>query len=165
MPLYIRVACHFCYGLLRLTGADRPARFSTSHLTEQRLGDTRSPSRMLSPSMADSLSASNGMRFIHPHAPMTRKVTRTQKTRGKQATVNGHSLVIVAPRGQASVPVVEANLRRLVAGRRSNTVWDFTKFPRYVQVIAQCMGIRQERFPCCYGPQMPQSSFRSVRAT
>ena len=138
---------------------------STSHLTEQRLGDTRSPSRMLSPSMADSLSASNGMRFFHPHAPMTRKVTRTQKTRGKQATVNGHSLVIVAPRGQASVPVVEANLRRLVAGSRSNTVWDFTGHPRYVQVIAQCMGIRQERFPCCYGPQMPQSIFKSVKAT
>ena len=165
MPLCIRVARHFCYGLLRLTGADRLARFSTSDLTEQRLGDTRSPSRMLSPSMADSLSASNGMRFIHPHAPMTRKVTRTQKTRGKQATVNGHSLVIVAPRGKASVPVVEANLRRLVAGRRSNTVWDFTKFPRYVQVIAQCMGIRQERFPCCYGPQMPHSISKSVKAT
>jgi len=96
---------------------------------------------------------------------MTRKVTRSQKTRGKQATVNGHSVVIVAPRGKASVPVVEANLRRLVAGKHPYMVWNFTKFPRYVQVIAQCMGIRQERFPCCYGPQMPQSSFRSVRAT
>ena len=96
---------------------------------------------------------------------MTRKVTRTQKTRGKQAKVNGHSHVIVAPRGQASVPVVEANLRRLVAGSRSNTVWDFTSYPRYVQVIAQCMGIRQERFPCCYGPQMPHSISKSVKAT
>ena len=115
--------------------------------------------------MADSLSASNGMSFLHPHAPMTRKVTRTQKTRGKQATVNGHSHVIVAPRGQASVPVVEANLRRFVAGSRSNTVWDFTGHPRYVQVIAQCMGIRQERFPCCYGPQMPHSISKSVKAT
>lgn len=115
--------------------------------------------------MADSRIASNGMRSIHLHAPMTRKVTRTQKTRGKQAKVNGHSLVIVAPRGQASVPVVEANLRRLVENKRPDMIWDFTKFPRYVQVIAQCMGIRQERFPCCYGPQMPQSIYKSVKAT
>ena len=115
--------------------------------------------------MVDSHSASNGMRFIHLHAPMTRKVARLQKTRGKQATVNGHSHVIVASRGQASVPVVEAILRRLVASRRSNTVWDFTGHPRYVQVIAQCMGIRQERFPCCYGPQMLPSIYKSAKAT
>ena len=30
----------------------------------QRLGDTRPPSQMLSPSMADSLIASNGMRYF-----------------------------------------------------------------------------------------------------
>ena len=96
---------------------------------------------------------------------MTRKVTRSQKTRGKQATVNGHSLVIVAPRGQASVPVVEANLRHLVANKSPEMIWDFTNFPRYVQVIAQCMGIRQEHFPCCYGPQMQQGISKSVKAT
>ena len=115
--------------------------------------------------MADSRIASNGMRFFHPHALMTRKVTRRQKTRGKQATVNGHSQVITAPRGYTSVPVVEANLRRLVENKRPDMIWDFTNFPRYVQVIAQCMGIRQERFPCCYGPQMPQGMYKSVKAT
>ena len=96
---------------------------------------------------------------------MTRKVRRSQKARGKQATVNGHSHVIVAPRGQTSVPVVEANLRRLVANKHPNMLWNFTSFPRYVQVIAQYMGIRQEHLPCCYGPQMPQGISKSVKAS
>ena len=97
---------------------------------------------------------------------MTRKVTRSQKkARGKQATVNGHSVVIRVPDGELSVSEVEANLKRFVANKCPNMLWDFTKFPRYVHVIAQCMGIRQERFPCCYGPQMPQSFFKSAKAT
>ena len=96
---------------------------------------------------------------------MTRKVTRKQKARGKQSIVNGHSVVIRVPRGELSATEVEANLRRLVANKHPNMLWNFTKFPRYVQVIAQCMGIRQERFPCCYGPQMPQGIFKSAKAT
>ena len=64
---------------------------------------------------------------------MTRKVTRSQKARGKQATVNGHSVVIRVPRGELSVPEVEANLQCLVANKHPNMLWDFTKFPRYVQ--------------------------------
>ena len=96
---------------------------------------------------------------------MTRKVTRLQKARGKQATVNGHSVVIRVPCGELSVPEVEANLQCLVANKHPNMLWDFTKFPRYVQVIAQCMGIRQERFPCCYGPQMLPSIYKSAIAS
>ena len=97
---------------------------------------------------------------------MTRKVTRSQKkARGKQAIVNGHNVVIRVPYGELSVPEIEANLQRLLGDKYPNMLWDFTKFPRYVQVIAQCMGIRQERFPCCYGPQMPQSFFKSAKAT
>ena len=96
---------------------------------------------------------------------MTRKVTRSQKSRGKQGTVNGHDFVIRVPAGQKSVTEVEADLRRLVGKSRPDTLWDFTSFPRYVQVIAQCMGIRQERFQCCYGPQMPPSTYKSAKAT
>ena len=97
---------------------------------------------------------------------MTRKVTRSQKkARGKQATVNGHSVVIRVPDGELSVSEVEANLKRFVANKHPNMLWNLTKFPRYVQVIAQCMGIRQERFPCCYGPQMLQSIYKSAKAT
>ena len=103
--------------------------------------------------------------IFHSYAPMTRKVTRKQKARGKQSIVNGHSVVIRVPHGELSATEIEANLRRLVADKHPYMLWNFTKFPRYVQVIAQCMGIRQERFPCCYGPQMPHSISKSVKAT
>ena len=96
---------------------------------------------------------------------MTRKVTRKQKARGKQSIFNGHSVVIRLPHGELSATEIEANLRRLVADKHPYMLWNFTKFPRYVQVIAQCMGIRQERFPCCYGPQMPHSIYKSAKAT
>ena len=75
---------------------------------------------------------------------MTRKVTRKQKSRGKQGTVGDYGQVIRVPRGGLSVAEIEANLTRLVAGKHPNTVWDST-YPRYVQVIASRMGIRQER--------------------
>ena len=92
--------------------------------------------------MADSLIASNGMRYFHPHAPMTRKVTRKQKSRGKQGTVGEYGQVIRVPRGGLSVAEIKANLTRFVAGKHPNTVWNFTSYPRYVQVIASRMGIR-----------------------
>ena len=95
---------------------------------------------------------------------MARRVTRSQKARGKQGTVNGHDVVIRVPRGQKSVTEIEAGLRRLTADKRSDILWDMTSLPRYVQVIAQCMGIRQERFQCCYGPQMPPAIYKSVKA-
>ena len=93
---------------------------------------------------------------------MTRKVKQSQKARGKTGTVNGHNLVIRVPHGELGVAEVEANVRRLVVDLRS---YNFDGWPTYVKVIAQCMGIRQERFPCCYGPQMPQSFFKSAKAT
>ena len=95
---------------------------------------------------------------------MTRKVTRSQIARGKQGTVNGHDVVIRVPRGQNSVAKIEAGLRRMTADKRSDALWDFTSLPRYVQVIAQCMGLRQERFQCCYGPQMPPAVSKSAKA-
>jgi len=76
---------------------------------------------------------------------MTRKVTRKQKSRGKQGTVGDYGQVIRVPRGGLSVAEIEANLARFVAGKHPNTVWNFDTYPRYVQVIASRMGIRQER--------------------
>ena len=93
---------------------------------------------------------------------MTRKVKQSQKARGKAGTVNGHSLVIRVPYGGISVVEVEANVRRLVGDLRS---YNFDGWPTYVKVVAQCMGIHQDDYPCCYGPQMPQSICKSVKAT
>ena len=61
---------------------------------------------------------------------MTRKVTRKQKSRGKQGTVAGYGQVIRVPRGGLSVAEIEANLTRFVAGKHPNTVWNFTSYPR-----------------------------------
>ena len=47
---------------------------------------------------------------------MTRKVTRKQKSRGKQGTVADYGQVIRVPRGGLSVAEIEANLARFVAG-------------------------------------------------
>ena len=93
---------------------------------------------------------------------MTRKVKQSQKARGKIGTVNGHNLVIRVPHGELGVAEVEANVRRLVGDLRS---YNFDGWPTYVKVIAQCMGIHQDDYPCCYGPQMPHSISKSVKAT
>ena len=76
---------------------------------------------------------------------MTRKVTRKQKSRGKQGTVADCDQVIRVPRGGLSVAEIEANLARFVAGKHPTTVWNFSTWSCYVQVIASRMGIRQER--------------------
>ena len=76
---------------------------------------------------------------------MTRKVTRKQKSRGKQGKVGDYGEVIRVPCGGLSVDEIEANLTRFVAGKHPNTVWNFSSYPRYVQVIASRMGIRQVR--------------------
>ena len=76
---------------------------------------------------------------------MIRKVTRKQKSRGKQGKVDDYGEVIRVPRGGLSVAEIEANLTRFVARKHLNTVWNFSSYPRYVQVIASRMGIRQER--------------------
>ena len=38
-------------------------------------------------------------------------------------------------------------------------------FPKHVKIAAQYMGIKQEDLPCCYGPQMPHSIYKSAKAT
>ena len=46
-----------------------------------------------------------------------------------------------------------------------DSVFDFSGYKPYVRQIAQCMGLKQEGLPCCYGPQMPHSISKSVKAT
>ena len=96
---------------------------------------------------------------------MSRTESKLKKAQGKLATlVNGHDVYFRYPAGGLDVEEIGQNLLNLKE-RHGDPVFDFSNYKPYIRLIAQCMGLKQEGYPCCYGPQMPQSSFRSVRAT
>ena len=97
---------------------------------------------------------------------MSRSLSKLKKAKGKLAMqVNGHDVEFRFPRrGGLGVEKIGQNLLRLKE-QHGDAVFDFSNYKPYVRQIAQCMGLKQEGLPCCYGPQMPQSSYRSVKAT
>ena len=89
----------------------------------------------------------------------------TEKSSGKAGQVgNGHDVDFRNPAGGLGVEEIGQNLLKLKE-QHGDAVFDFSNYKPYIRLIAQCMGLKQEGLPCCYGPQMPQSIFKSVKAT
>ena len=78
--------------------------------------------------------------------------------------VNGHVVDFRYPAGCLDVEEIGQNLLKLKE-QHGDAVFDFSNYKPYIRLIAQCMGLKQEGCPCCYGPQMPQSIFKLVKAT
>lgn len=98
---------------------------------------------------------------------MSRSASKLKKARGKLAThINGHTLdePIRVPAGGLDVEEIALNLL-LLRESRGDLLFDFSNYKPYVRLIAQCMGLKQEHYPCCYGPQMPPGIYKSVKAT
>ena len=96
---------------------------------------------------------------------MSRTASKLKKAQGKLATlVNGHVVDFRYPAGGLDVEEIGQNLLNLKE-QHGDAVFDFSNYKPYIRRIAQCMGLKQEGLPCCYGPQMPQSSYRSAKAT
>lgn len=88
---------------------------------------------------------------------MSRSAAKLRKAKGKLVTqVNGHSVEIRLPERGLAAEEIGQNLLKLKE-RHGNPVFDFSNYKPYVRLIAQCMGLKQEGLPCCYGPQMRQS--------
>ena len=96
---------------------------------------------------------------------MSRTASKLKKARGKLARqVNGHDVDFRYPAGGLDAEEIGQNLLKLKE-QLGDPVFDFSNYKPYIRLIAQCMGLKQEGLPCCYGPQMPQSSYRSAKAT
>ena len=96
---------------------------------------------------------------------MSRSLSKLKKAKGKRATlVNGHDVDFRYPAGGLDVEEIGQNLLMLKE-QHGDAVFDFSNYKPYIRLIAQCMGLKQEGLPCCYGPQMPQSYYRSAKAT
>ena len=88
---------------------------------------------------------------------MSRSAAKLRKAKGKLVTlVNGHSVEIRLAEGGLAAEEIGQNLLRLKE-IHGNALWDLSSYKPYVRLIAQCMGLKQEGLPCCYGPQMRQS--------
>lgn len=97
---------------------------------------------------------------------MGRSASKLKKARGKLASrVNGHVVdEFRYPAGGLGVEEIGQNLLKLKE-QHGDAVFDFSNYKPYIRLIAQCMGLKQEGLPCCYGPQMPHSISKSVKAT
>ena len=96
---------------------------------------------------------------------MSRSAAKLRKARGELVTlVNGHSVQIRLPEGGFGAEKIAKNLLKY-KDHCGDSVFDFSGYKPYVRQIAQCMGLKQEGLPCCYGPQMPLSISKSVKAT
>lgn len=96
---------------------------------------------------------------------MSRSASKLKKARGKLASrVNGHVVDFRYPAGGLDVEEIGQNLLKLKE-RHGDPVFDFSNYKPYIRQIAQCMGLKQEGLPCCYGPQMPPSISKSAKAT
>jgi len=96
---------------------------------------------------------------------MSRTASKLKKARGKLARqVNGHDVDFRYPAGGLDAEEIGQNLLKLKE-QHGDPVFDFSNYKPYIRLIAQCMGLKQEGLPCCYGPQMPQSISKSVKAT
>ena len=96
---------------------------------------------------------------------MSRTASKLKKARGKLARqVNGHDVDFRYPAGGLDAEEIGQNLLKLKE-QHGDPVFDFSNYKPYIRLIAQCMGLKQEGLPCCYGPQMPLSISKSVKAT
>ena len=96
---------------------------------------------------------------------MSRTASKLKKAQGKLATlVNGHDVYFRYPAGGLDVEEIGQNLLNLKE-RHGDPVFDFSNYKPFIRLIAQCMGLKQEGYPCCYGPQMLPSISKSVKAT
>ena len=96
---------------------------------------------------------------------MSRSAAKLRKARGERVTlVNGHSVQIRLPEWGFDVEKIAENLLKF-KDHCGDSVFDFSGYKPYVRQIAQCMGLKQEGLPCCYGPQMPQGISKSVKAS
>ena len=96
---------------------------------------------------------------------MSRTASKLKKAQGKLVTlVNGHDVDFRYPAGGLGVEEIGQNLLKLKE-QHGDAVFDFSNYKPYIRLIAQCMGLKQEGLPCCYGPQMPHSISKSVKAT
>ena len=96
---------------------------------------------------------------------MSRTASKLKKAQGKLATlVNDHVVDFRYPAGGLDVEEIGQNLLKL-KDQHGDAVFDFSNYKPYIRLIAQCIGLKQEGLPCCYGPQMPLSISKSVKAT
>ena len=96
----------------------------------------------------------------------SRSESKRKKHRRQLVTeINGHVLkdpIRWPSEGEDSDTVLSylANLRE----KHPKVRWDL-HFPKHVKIAAQYMGIKQEDLPCCYGPQVLPSIYKSAKAT
>ena len=96
---------------------------------------------------------------------MSRTASKLNKAQGNLAwQVNGHDVDFRYPEGGLGVEEIGQNLLKLKE-QHGDAVFDFSNYKPYIRLIAQCMGLKQEGLPCCYGPQMPHSIYKSAKAT
>ena len=96
----------------------------------------------------------------------SRSKSNLKKQRGLLVTeINGHVLedAIRWPSGGEDFGNVLSYLENL-REKHPKVRW-VLHFPKHVKIAAQYMGIKQEDLPCCYGPQMPHSIYKSAKAT
>ena len=96
---------------------------------------------------------------------MSRTASKLKKAQGRLATLfNGHNVDSRYPAIGLGVEEIGQNMLMLKE-QHGDAVFDFSNYKPYIRLIAQCMGLKQEGYPCCYGPQMLQSISKSVKAT